>query len=150
MGNPVESVDQGNQPSEFWIGITQFNQGEYYACHDTLEAIWMDSEQSARGFYQGILQIAVGLYHLTNLNWQGAAILLGEGSHRLDAYGDGYGGINVADLIDQATQWLGALQVLGPERVDQLARILSARAAPTDQPGLDNGLKLIVPKIRRV
>ncbi|MEO0869736.1 MAG: DUF309 domain-containing protein, partial [Cyanobacteria bacterium J06642_11] len=110
MCNPVKFVGEGHQPPEFWVGVAQFNQGEYYECHDTLEAIWMEAEQADRGFYQGILQIAVGLYHLTNLNWQGAAILLGEGSHRLNAYSDFHGGIDVIDLVDQATHWLMVLQ----------------------------------------
>ncbi|MFO0212823.1 MAG: DUF309 domain-containing protein, partial [Pseudanabaena sp.] len=48
----------------FAEAIFQFNNGDYYACHDTLEAIWNDAWQSDRAFYQGILQIAVGLYHL--------------------------------------------------------------------------------------
>ncbi|MEM6252637.1 MAG: DUF309 domain-containing protein [Cyanobacteria bacterium P01_D01_bin.156] len=148
MLNPIESTSNHEQPDEFWIGVTQFNQGEYYACHDTLEAIWMDAKQSERGFYQGILQIAVGLYHLTNLNWQGAAILLGEGSHRLDDYGESYGGIDVADLVDQAINWLTALQTLGPEQVHQLGPVLSDEVAFIVK--LDSDTKLIVPKIKKV
>ncbi|MEM9805210.1 MAG: DUF309 domain-containing protein [Cyanobacteria bacterium P01_D01_bin.56] len=149
MCNSVESVSEGHQPSEFWLGIAQFNEGEYYACHDTLEAIWMDAEQSNRAFYQGILQIAVGLYHLTNLNWQGAAILLGEGSHRLDAYGESYGGIDVSDLINQAIDWLTALQAIGPERVHQLAPVLLDRNAHAPQIAVDSDIKLIIPQIKR-
>ena len=28
-------------------GIALFNQGDYYACHDVLEAIWMESPTAA-------------------------------------------------------------------------------------------------------
>ena len=57
---------------EFWQGVQQFNQREYYACHDTLEAIWMEASEPEKTFYQGILQIAVALYHLSNQNLRGA------------------------------------------------------------------------------
>lgn len=79
-------------PSEFWRGITEFNQGEFYACHDTLEAIWMEAGEPEKTFYQGILQMAVALYHLGNRNVRGAIILLGEGMHRLRRYESDYGG----------------------------------------------------------
>lgn len=148
MSNPVQSIHKGDQPANFWVGIEQFNHGDYYACHDTLEAIWMDANTHERAFYQGILQIAVGLYHLTNLNWQGAAILLGEGSHRLAAYGETYGGINVTDLVDQAIDWLTALQETGPDQVQLLASTLLNRPPESEHYGLKEGNKLTIPRIQ--
>lgn len=145
--NLSPSIDQ---PAEFWLGVEQFNQGNYYACHDTLEAIWMDAKVSEQAFYQGILQIAVGLYHLGNLNWQGAAILLGEGSHRLDAYGDSHGGINVTDLVNQAINWLTALQEKGPDQIQQLAAVLSGLPLESATVRLENGEKLMPPIIHPV
>ncbi|MDJ0676909.1 MAG: DUF309 domain-containing protein, partial [Calothrix sp. MO_167.B42] len=29
-----------NLPQEFWEGVEQFNSRQFYACHDTLEALW--------------------------------------------------------------------------------------------------------------
>ena len=142
----ADSSSNSAQPAEFWQGVEQFNQGDYYACHDTLEAIWMEAKTSDKGFYQGILQIAVGLYHLSNLNWKGAAILLGEGSHRLHAYGDLYGGIDLADLSDQATDWLRALQTTGPDQVHRLAGVLSNQSA--ENYADDNENKLSIPTIQ--
>ncbi|MEM7793239.1 MAG: DUF309 domain-containing protein [Cyanobacteria bacterium P01_C01_bin.118] len=146
MDNENDSLVATNQPAEFWVGIEQFNQGEYYACHDTLEAIWMDAKTMNKGFYQGILQIAVGLYHLTNLNWQGAAILIGEGIHRLNGYEDNYGGIDIADLVNQANDWLAALQQSGPEHVQQIAAILLPLA--TDTQIAVSQHQLAIPKIQ--
>lgn len=96
-------------------GIDQFNQREFYACHDTLEAIWMEAETAEKPFYQGILQIAVGFYHLGNLNWRGGAILLGEGINRLRRFEPSYQGVVVDTLVDQATDWLTLIQTVGPE-----------------------------------
>jgi len=97
-------------PSDFWRGIEQFNQGDYYACHDTLEALWMEASDPDRSFYQGILQLAVALYHLKNHNQRGAMILLGEGNNRLQRYRPSYGDVDVDTLLDQSTQFLVTLQ----------------------------------------
>ena len=149
MTNSVRSSNRGEQPAEFWLGVEQFNQGDYYACHDTLEAIWLEAEPGERAFYQGILQIAVGLYHLTNFNWKGAAILLGEGSNRLLVYGEDHGGINLTELIDQASDWLTALQETGPEQVQQVASWLEIQP-DTGSHRAENGIGLAPPKIQSI
>jgi uncharacterized protein len=97
-------------PEEFWQGIEQFNAGQFYACHDILEALWIDSIEPDKTFYQGILQIAVGLYHLGNHNWRGAMILLGEGSNRLRRYLPSYGGIDVEELFTESVDLLKTIQ----------------------------------------
>ncbi len=107
-------------PEEFWQAIDQFNSGEFYACHDTLEAIWIEAPVFEKKFYQGILQIAVGLYHLGNYNWRGAVILLGEGIHRLREYQPDYGGIDIEQLIDDAAALLSEVQAVGIDRVAQI------------------------------
>ncbi len=105
-------------PDEFWQGVEQFNQGQFYACHDTLEALWMEATEPPKTFYQGILQISVALYHLGNSNWRGAVILLGEGISRLRRYPLNYGGINVDELLTSSATFLTTLQELGPEKID--------------------------------
>ena len=95
---------------EFLQGIEQFNQRDFYACHDTLEAIWIDSPESDKRFYQGILQVAVGCYHLTNHNWRGAVILLGEGVRRLRDYQPDYETVNVSQLLEDSKTLLKYLQ----------------------------------------
>ncbi len=149
MINPGKTLSADDQPAEFWLGIEQFNQGDYYACHDTLEAIWLAAIPSEQAFYQGILQISVGLYHLTNCNWRGAAILLGEGSNRLNAYDDIHGGIQVSHLVDQTTDWLSALQTTGPDQVRKLAAVLSDHSLTGTDSGVNEDWeKLITPKIQ--
>jgi len=104
-------------PQEFWQGVEQFNQGQFYACHDTLEALWMEATEPQKTFYQGILQIAVALYHLGNSNWRGAVILLGEGINRLRRYPPTYAGIDVDELLTSSAAMLTALQQAGPEKI---------------------------------
>ncbi|MCY7281853.1 MAG: DUF309 domain-containing protein [Cyanobacteria bacterium CAN_BIN43] len=94
----------------FWDGVEQFNRQEFYACHDTLEAIWMEAMEPQRTFYQGILQIAVALYHLGNDNLRGATILLGEGLTRLRRYQPTYAEVDVTALVTQSAELLTKLQ----------------------------------------
>jgi hypothetical protein len=102
---------------EFRQGVAEFNRGEFYACHDTLEAIWMEALESDKRFYQGVLQIAVGCYHLENLNWRGAVILLGEGIKRLSDYQPDYEEIDVTRLLVDSSQLLRELQQIEPEQI---------------------------------
>ncbi len=107
-------------PEEFWEGVEQFNSGQFYACHDTLEALWMEANEPDKTFYQGVLQIAVGLYHFGNQNWRGAAILLGEGNNRLRRYPEVYSGIDVDELLDKSLTVLKTIQMAQPEELSLL------------------------------
>jgi uncharacterized protein len=118
----VEPVFDLEFDPAFAEAIALFNSGDYYACHDTLEAIWNDSWQCDRAFYQGILQIAVGLYHLKSQNWHGAAILLGEGTSRLPAYLPDYQSIDVATLLEDSLHILRTVQIGGKEGMADLLK----------------------------
>lgn len=113
----------------FEQGIEQFNRHDFYACHDTLEALWIESEQSHKQFYQGILQIAVGCYHLTNLNWRGAVILLGEGTRRIRDYQPAYENVDVASLLEESLTLLETLQQTEPDRISEILVRLEAPAS---------------------
>ncbi|MCC5656522.1 DUF309 domain-containing protein [Nostoc sp. XA010] len=104
-------------PQEFWQGVEQFNSGQFYACHDTLEALWIEAGEPEKTFYQGILQISVALYHLENRNWRGAVILLGEGSNRLRRYPSSYSGVDVDELLSQSAVLLTTLQQIGQDLI---------------------------------
>ena len=107
---------------EFVAAIAQFNNAEYYACHDTLEEIWHNAWQCDRAFYQGILQIAVGFYHLKSQNWHGATILLGEGTSRLTAYLPDYQSVDVESLLESSLEILRTVQISGKTGMSDLVK----------------------------
>jgi uncharacterized protein len=113
----MESFAADDLPPEFWEGVAQFNRGEFYDCHDTLEAIWIPCVGPEKPLYQGIIQIAVAIYHLGNLNWRGAVILLGEGLNRLRHYPDEFAQMDLGQLRSDAAALLTQLQDLGADRV---------------------------------
>lgn len=137
-------------PDEFWQGVEQFNQQEFYACHDTLEALWMEALEPQKQFYQGILQIAVACYHLGNLNSRGAVVLLGEGIRRIRDYQPVYEGIDVEALLTESVKLLQALQQVEPEQVADFVKLLAA--AETKSPSSVSNKAAIgrLPKILRV
>jgi len=100
--------------------LQQFNQQEFYTCHDLLEALWMDAYYPEKTFYQGLLQIAVGLYHLGDRNWKGSMILLGEGISRLRDFQPEYMDINVSKLIQDSAELLNKIQKSGKEELEVL------------------------------
>ncbi|HEY9664889.1 MAG TPA: DUF309 domain-containing protein [Allocoleopsis sp.] len=131
---------------EFWLGVEQFNQRQFYACHDTLEAIWMEAMEPQKTFYQGIIQIAVALYHLSNQNLRGATILLGEGLNRLRRYPPTYAGVAVSELVNQSLEWLALLQQTQPEEIAELANLV-IHGNPDDSSATGT---LTLPRISRV
>lgn len=115
---------------EFWQGVEQFNQGQFYACHDTLEAIWMEAAEPPKSLYQGILQISVALYHLGNQNLRGATILLGEGINRLRRYPPTYADVDIAAMVEQSLSLLSRLQ---QAQQDAQPEEIAAMAAQIDR-----------------
>lgn len=114
-------------------GVELFNQRQFYACHDVFEALWHEAIEPDRTFLQGILQIAVGLHHLSNANRRGATILLGEGCARLQDYQPDYADVDVTDLLESSRQILTQLQTLAPDDSGKAIAIglgLSSGSAP--------------------
>lgn len=120
---PAASIGCAGPPSQaLLVGVRQFNEGEYFACHETLEALWLAEGGPIRRFYQGILQVGVGLYHLQRGNERGALALLGRGRELLRPFAPVCQGLEVAALVQGAERVLQTLQSLGMERTLGLGR----------------------------
>lgn len=105
-------------PPAFYHALHQFNAGAYFACHETLEGIWLLEKDAVREVYQGVLHIAVGCYHLTaRSNWVGAINQLSKGIRRLRRWPARMGGVHLHDLAEAAQRLRSHLHALGRERV---------------------------------
>lgn len=118
------------QDSRFQLGLEQFNSRQFYACHDSFEALWHEAIEPDRTFLQGVLQIAVGLHHLSNRNWRGATILLGEGIGRLRDYQPEYLTLDVAELVQRSRRLLEQLQENGESGLDACLAQIGLTPAP--------------------
>jgi predicted metal-dependent hydrolase len=70
---------------QFTIGIALFNRGEFFECHEALEAAWLESSGDDKTFLQGLIQVAVAFYHLRRSNYAGSGRLLRAGIEKLAA-----------------------------------------------------------------
>jgi predicted metal-dependent hydrolase len=99
----------------------QFNRGEYFEQHETLEDIWRaETDESIRNFYKGILQVGVGFHHLTQRNYDGTTKVLQRGINYLKPYAPRCMGVDVQRLIDEANQVLERVRALGAERIGEI------------------------------
>jgi predicted metal-dependent hydrolase len=98
-------------------GIRLFNAGEYYECHEALEAIWLEEKGPIRYLYQGILQIGVGFHHLRNGNFRGARLLLENGIAKIERFQPVCMGVDTMRLRDEAQICLDLLLALGPDGI---------------------------------
>ncbi len=103
------------------FAFEQFNRGEFWAQHETLEIIWRaETDESMRNFYKGILQVGVGFYHITRRNYNGAVKVLSRGINYLKPYAPRCRGVDVARLIDEATRVLAQVQTLGAACIGEM------------------------------
>ena len=111
-------------PGRLLLAIRQFNSGQWFECHETLEELWLDEQGETRDFLQGVLQIAVALHHWRNGNYGGAISLLNGGVKLLSGVSDACMWVDVARLIADANRTRQALEELGRERMNELTTSL--------------------------
>ena len=107
--------------------LGEFNRGDWFECHETLEDLWIGSEGEIRDFYQGALQLAVALHHWRNGNWGGAMSLLKGGAGYLRRVRPVCQRVDVAGLISAADRLRDELSRLGQERMAEADRSLFPR-----------------------
>jgi uncharacterized protein len=106
-------------PPELHKAIEEFNSGEFFEQHETLELLWRATPDEIRHLYEGILQIGVGFYHLlVKGNFHGAAVKLDHGIRLLEAFPATCHGVDVERLRREARAAREQLLSLGPERLE--------------------------------
>ncbi|WP_152394361.1 DUF309 domain-containing protein [Paenibacillus guangzhouensis] len=81
---------------------------DYYECHEVMEELWL--EEGRHPLCQGLLQIAVGLYHFENGNVQGSRKLFTAGIEKLVPYPEQILGIHLGRLVREARQYVLQLE----------------------------------------
>ena len=105
-------------PSEnlFEKGLLFFNSGSYYQAHETWEDLWRVTDAPVRVFYQGLIQAAVGLYHLQRGNETGARGQIAKSIGHLTGFRDNPHSVDTLSLIEQ-------LQEIGTDMQPRPVRI---------------------------
>src|SRR6185369_50849 len=110
------SCDQPPPPA-LLEAIAQFNRGEFFEQHETLELLWRAERRDVRFLYQGILQIGVAFHHLRRLNHHGTVYMLTRGPRYLAPFAPRCQGVDVAALLSDAAAALREVERLGPARL---------------------------------
>jgi predicted metal-dependent hydrolase len=108
-------------PEQLLQAIDEFNRGDWFECHETLEDLWVGEKGAVRDFYQGMLQLAVALHHWRNGNFKGALTLLRGGGELLGRVPPVCQGVDVAGLRADAGRLHAALSAVGEDRMAELA-----------------------------
>jgi predicted metal-dependent hydrolase len=90
-----EPVLDHEERAAFDKGVREFNQGYYFECHDTLEELWSGLRGPSRDFFQGLIQVSVGYYHLGGGNLAGAASMFARALKRFEKYPERYFGFDL-------------------------------------------------------
>jgi predicted metal-dependent hydrolase len=114
-------------PPQLLEGIAQFNRGEYFEQHETLELLWRAERREVRRLYQGVLQIGVAFHHLRRLNHHGTVYMLTRGSMYLAPFAPRCQQVDVAALLSAAAVALKQVLELGPHRLAEFDWRLAPR-----------------------
>lgn len=90
-------------------GINLFNDCDFFSAHDFFEDIWMDANGDEKAFFQGLVQVSVGCYHLICGNLKGAKSQLSKGKEKLTKYEPVFYNINLKLLNKKLEQLLNKL-----------------------------------------
>ncbi|MCG0314791.1 MAG: DUF309 domain-containing protein [Calditerricola sp.] len=98
----------GNRyPPQYLEFLDRFNEGEYYTCHDLLEELWMEERHNK--FLQGLLQLAVALYHAELGNLRGARLMLSSAKGYLEPYRPRFWSLDIDGVVAYIDRCLAAL-----------------------------------------
>jgi len=114
-------------PPALLDAIAQFNRGEFFEQHETLELLWRAERRNVRFLYQGILQIGVAFHHLRKLNHHGTVYMLTRGPRYLAPFAPRCQGVDVQRLLDDAAEALREVERLGPARLDEFDWTLAVK-----------------------
>ena len=95
------NIEENNMKNKlFFRGLKAFNNRKYYDAHEYWENLWIDYQLEDAKFIQGLIQLSVGYFHITNLNINGAKGLFSKCLPKLKLYKAGCRGVNVNLLIE--------------------------------------------------
>ena len=117
QGSALNSQCQDSPSALVKKGLHEFNNREYYECHETLEEAWNEEKGPARELYRAILQVGIAYYQIQRHNYNGAHKMFLRTQQWFAPLPDRCQGINVGQLRIDAAAARAHLEALGPLRI---------------------------------
>ena len=104
-------------------GLLLFNAGRFYDAHELWEDLWRSTvDPPLKTSYQGLIQAAVALHHLTRDNITGARSQLAKSIRNLQEGATDATGLDINGLVIQLTEVLADLPA-HPRQAPRIARL---------------------------
>ncbi len=84
----------------FLKGLKSFNESDFYDAHEYWEELWSDYILSDRKFIQGLIQLAVAYFHITNINKRGALSMLNKCQLKIEMFKPFTRGLDVNYILN--------------------------------------------------
>ena len=84
----------------FIKGIKFFNESDYYEAHEYWEELWSDFILKDKKFIQGLIQLSVAYFHITNSNKRGALSLFNKCKQKFEIYTPSCRGLDVLYILN--------------------------------------------------
>lgn len=110
---------ESQHPEEFLDYLLYMNRQQYFEAHEVLEGYWHGERID---YYKGLIQVAVGLYHLNTGNIAGFRALFTRAQELLTPYRPEFRALNVQRVIDYIEEALAKVPyVVGMEAAEARA-----------------------------
>ena len=99
-------TDSNIEETIFLKGIDSFNDKSFYDAHESWELLWTEYALQDALFVQGLIQLSVAFFHITNLNLIGSKNLFNKCLPKLKKFPSNHRDLNLSDIIDSAEESL--------------------------------------------
>ena len=83
----------------FLEGVDSFNRKSFYDAHESWESLWTEYNLDDALLIQGLIQLSVAYFHITNLNLKGSKNLFNKCIPKLEKYRENLRGIDINEII---------------------------------------------------
>jgi uncharacterized protein len=101
-----DTLDKNDFDDAFERGVALFNRGDFFACHEVWEELWLRSTGAEKIFYQGLIQTAAAILHAERGNSRGASSTLRKAHAKLAMLPARHQGIALGELLEAVAKFL--------------------------------------------
>jgi uncharacterized protein len=91
-------------------GIKLFNNCQFFEAHDFFEELWKVADSKDRKFFQAMVQVSVGAYHLVNRNYRGSISQFNKAEKKFLNYKPVYFEVDIDDILMKISAILQILE----------------------------------------